>query len=138
MLRAVLDANIYVSAILQPSGAPGLLVDKFLRDASFEVVLSPAIVDEMLRVFGYRKLRKALRGIDAHHWFEDIVVLADVVVDRPLSGICDDPDDDKYVAAAVEGRATHVVTGDRRFLALGEHAGVAIVTPRAFLGLLGA
>lgn len=88
-------------------------------------------------MFGYRKLRKALRGIDAHLWFEDIVVLADVVVDRALAGICDDSDDDKYLAAAVEGRASHVVTGDRRFLALGEHAGVAIVTPRAFLDLIG-
>jgi len=33
-------------------------------------------------------------------------------------------------------RASHVVTGDRRFLALGERAGVEIVTPRAFLDLL--
>ncbi len=137
MLRAVLDANVYVSAILQPRGAPGLVVEEFLRDANFELVLSPAIVNEVLRVFGYRKLRKVLGGVDAQLWFEDIVVLADVVVDRPLSGICDDPDDDKYLAAAVEGRASHVVTGDRRFLALGEHAGVVIVTPRAFLDLLG-
>ncbi|HZX93597.1 MAG TPA: putative toxin-antitoxin system toxin component, PIN family [Myxococcales bacterium] len=136
-MRAVLDANVYVSAILQPAGAPGLVVDKFLRDASFDVVLSPAIVDEVLRVFGYRKLRKALRGIDAQLWFEDIVLLSDVVADTPLSGICEDPDDDKYFAAALEGRASHVVTGDHRFLELGEHAGVAIVTPRAFLDLLG-
>ena len=40
--------------------------------------------------------------------------------------------------AALEGRASHVVTGDRRFLALREYGGVAIVTPRAILGLLGA
>ena len=39
---------------------------------------------------------------------------------------------------ALEGRASHVVTGDRRFLALREHRRVAIVTPRAFLDLLGA
>ncbi|HET7786365.1 MAG TPA: putative toxin-antitoxin system toxin component, PIN family [Myxococcales bacterium] len=65
MLRAVLDANVYVSAILQPAGTPGLILEKFLRYASFEVVLSPAIVDEVLRVFGSRKLRKRLRGVDA-------------------------------------------------------------------------
>jgi len=34
--------------------------------------------------------------------------------------------------------SSHVVTGDRRFLSFGEHAGVAIVTPRASLDLLGA
>ena len=137
MLRAVLDANVYVSAIIQPAGPPGRLIERFLRDASFELVLTPAIVDEMLRALGYRKVRKLLRGTDAQLWFEDIVVLADVVTDRQLSGVCEDPDDDKYLAAALEGRASHVVTGDRRFLALGEHVGVEIVTPRAFLDLLG-
>ena len=54
-----------------------------------------------------------------------------------LSGVCDDPDDDKYVAAALEGRAAYVVTGDQAFLALKEHEGVTIVTPRSFLDLLG-
>jgi len=138
LLRAVLDANVYVSAIIHPAGTPGRLIEGFLREANFELVLSPAIVDEVLRALGYRKVHRLLRGADAQLWFEDVVVLADVVADRELSGICDDPDDDKYLAAALEGRASHVVTGDRRFLALGEHAGVAIVTPRAFLDLLGA
>jgi len=138
LLRAVLDANVYISAIIQPAGAPGRLVKRFLRDASFEVVLSPAIVDEVLRALAYPKVRKLLRGTDAQLWFEDLVVLADLVAgSHQLSGVCKDPDDDKYVAAALEGRAAHVVTGDRAFLDLREHAGVEIVTPRAFLDLLG-
>ena len=138
MLRAVLDANVYVSAIIHPAGTPGHIIEGFLREANFELVLSPAIADEVLRALGYRKVRGLLRGADAQLWFEDLVVLADVVADRELSGVCDDPDDDKYLAAALEGRASHIVTGDRRFLAVGEHAGVEIVTPRAFLDLLGA
>ncbi len=140
MLRAVLDANVYVSAIIQPAGTPGRLIERFLREANFELVLTPAIVDEVLRALGYGKVRKLLRGTDAQLWFEDIVVLADVVADRQLSGVrddADDADDDKYLAATLEGRASHVVTGDRRFLNLGEHAGVEIITPRAFLDLLG-
>jgi putative PIN family toxin of toxin-antitoxin system len=123
--------------IIQPAGTPGRLIQRFLREPSFELVLSPAIVDEVLRALGYRKVRKLLRGADAQLWFEDIVVLADVVADTQLSGVCEDPDDNKYFAAALEGRASHVVTGDRRFLAAGEHAGVEIVAPRAFLDLLG-
>ena len=126
-----------VSAIIQPAGTPGRLIQRFLCEASFELVLSPAIVDEVLRALGYRKVRKLLRGADAQLWFEDIVVLADVVADTQLSGVCEDPDENKYLAAALEGRASDVVTGDRRFLAVGEHAGVEIVAPRAFLDLLG-
>ena len=137
MRRAVLDANVYVSAIIQPFSTPGRLVERFLRKASFEIILSPAIVDEVLSAMAYPKVRKLLRGANAQLWFEDIVVLADLVADTPLSGVCDDPDDDKYLAAALEGRASHVVTGDQGFLRVGEHAGVESVTPRAFLDLLG-
>jgi len=138
LLRAVLDANIYISAIIQPAGTPGRLVERFLRDASFEVVISPAIVDEVLRAMAYPKVRKLLLGADAQLWFEDLIVLADLVAGaQQLSGVCKDPDDDKYVVAALEGRAAYVVTADQAFLALKEHLGVAIVTPRSFLDLLG-
>ena len=138
MVRAVLDANVYISAIIQPGSTPGRLVERFLRDAAFEIVLSPEIVDEVLRALAYPKVRKLLRGVDAQLWFEDIVVLADLAPGaKQISGVCEDPDDDKYVAAALEGRAAWVVTGDRAFLALREHAGVEIVTPCVFLDLLG-
>jgi uncharacterized protein len=53
-----------------------------------------------------------------------------------LHGVSDDPDDDKYLAAAVEGRAAFVVTGDPDLLAGKEHAGVRIVSPREFLDVL--
>jgi len=138
LLRVVLDANVYISAIIHPGGTPGRLIEQFLRDATFEVVLSPAIVDEVLRALTYPKVRKLLHGADAELWFEDIVVLADLIAGaEQLSAVCDDPGDDKYVAAAIEGRAAYVVTDDRAFLALKEHGGVEIVTPRAFLDLLG-
>ena len=133
----VLDANVYISAIIQPGGTPGMLVQRFLRDAAFELVLSPAIVDEVLRALAYPKVRKMLRGVDAQLWFEDLVALADLVAGtQQLARVCKDPDDDKYVAAALEGRAACVVTGDRALLDPGEHAGVEIVSPRALLDLI--
>lgn len=76
--------------------------------------------------------------LDANVYVEDIVVLADLVAgERAPPGVCEDPDDDKYIAAALGGRATFVVTGDRKLLALKEHEGIRIVTPREFLDLLG-
>lgn len=76
--------------------------------------------------------------LDANVYVEDIVVLADLVAgERVPPRVCEDPDDDKYIAAALEGRAAFIVTGDRGFLALKEHEGIRIVTPREFLDLLG-
>ena len=50
---------------------------------------------------------------------------------------CRDPDDDKFLAAAVLGEADCIVTGDRDLLALDPFEGVAIATPRDFLSTLG-
>jgi putative PIN family toxin of toxin-antitoxin system len=138
LIRAVLDGNVYVSAIIQPSGPPGKVIDRFLRDGAFEVVLSPAIVEEILRAFTYPKVRKYIHGgRDPIPWFEDLALLTDMVAgDFGLTGVCSDPDDDKYLATAMEGRAGFVVTGDRRFLALKEHEGIRIVAPRTFLDML--
>ena len=138
MLRAVLDANVYVSAAMRADGPPGRIIQRFLRDRAFEIVLSPAIVEEVLRALAYPKVRKYVRrGLDSALWFEDIVVLAELVPgEYELTGLSPDPDDDKYIAAAVEGRATFVVSGDPDLLTVKEHDGVQIVTPSAFHALL--
>ena len=138
MLRAVLDANVYVSAYIRPEGPPGQIVERFLRDAAFDIILSAEIVEEILQALAYPKVRKAVRGkVDSELWFEDILVLAHLIAgDFKTAGVSEDPDDDKYIAAAVEGRAAFVVTGDPDLLDIGEHEGVRIVNPRAFLDLL--
>lgn len=139
MLRVVLDAYVYVSAVLRPEGTPGRVIGRFLRDAAFEIVLSPAIVEEVLRAFTYPKVRKLIRtDVDPDLWLENIVVLAAVVTgEAEQPRVSSDPDDDKYIAAAIQGHAAFVVTGDGDLLTLEEHAGIRIVTPRAFLTLLG-
>jgi putative PIN family toxin of toxin-antitoxin system len=59
VLRAVLDANVYVSAYLRPEGAPGQIIERFLRDAAFELVVSAEIAAEVLHALAYPKVRKA-------------------------------------------------------------------------------
>ncbi len=139
MPRAVLDANVFVSAAIRPEGPPGRILERFVRDAAFDLVLSPAIVQEVLRALAYPKVRKHIRSeIDLQLWFQGIAVLADLVAgDYQLQGVSPDPDDDKYLAAAVEGRARLVVTGDPDLLDVREHAGVRIVSPRQFLDTIG-
>lgn len=138
MLRAVLDANVFVSAFVRPEGPPGQIVESLLREQTFELVLSDAIIEETLRALEYPRVRKAARTkVGPDLWFEDLIVLAEFVSgEHAIPALSEDPDDDKYVAAAVEGRASFVVTGDPDLLTIGEHAGVRIVAPRAFLDLL--
>jgi putative PIN family toxin of toxin-antitoxin system len=137
--RAVLDTNIFISAALRPEGPPGRLVRAFVENAAFELVLSAAIAEEVRRALAYPKLRKYLRrDLDRESWLEALLMLAEIVPgELELEGVCEDSDDDKFIAAALEGRAAFVVTGDRKLLVVSRYESIHIVGPRAFLDVLG-
>jgi hypothetical protein len=138
LVRALLDANVLLSAAIRPSGPPGQIVASLLARQAFDLVLSSAIIAEVEKAFEHPKIRRYLREPDrALLWLADFVVVADVVRDTgSVAGVCRDPADDFVLAAAVEGRAGAIVTGDHDLLSLREFEGVAIVAPRAFLRLI--
>jgi hypothetical protein len=102
--------------------------------------MSPAILDELDHVLRYPKLVKR------HGWRENerrdfLADLATLAIPTPgelvLRVISDDPDDDHYLSCAIEGEADYIVSGDHHLLELCEYQGIPILTPRAFLTLLG-
>lgn len=139
MLRAVLDANVIISALIQPKGASGRIVASLLEENSFELVLSPAILAEIRRALTYPKVRKYIKVSDEDL---DLAVAALALVAQPVEGIlrvdavAEDADDNKYIEAALEGRAQFIVSGDRHLKSLKSYRGIRIVTPRTFLELL--
>jgi putative PIN family toxin of toxin-antitoxin system len=138
LIRALLDANVLISAAVRPSGTPGQITAALMSHQAFELVLSVQIVTEVERALKQARIRKYLREPkEAHLWLADIVAVADIVEDTGrVVGVCRDTEDDMVLAAAVEGRADAIVTGDRDLLALEEYEGIAIVNPRAFLDVL--
>jgi putative PIN family toxin of toxin-antitoxin system len=46
---------------------------------------------------------------------------------------CRDPKDDKFLEVAINGNATHMITGDKDLLALHPFRGVDIITATQFL-----
>jgi len=138
--RAVIDANLVVSGILNPSGSPGAV----LRAAGvrFELVWTPAIVVGCYRVFSYQRLKKVLgaRAVAARQVVADLAALAVLVPpgQLPLVRVVEaDPDDDVLFGTALAGAATFVVSGDAAVLAVGSFAGVMVVSAAEFLASLG-
>ena len=139
MLRAVLDANVVVSALVRPEGPPGRILDRVARGDGLRAVVSPAILDEYRRSLAYPKLRRYLRlpAAEVSAWVDALALVADIVPgEHVVAVVAADPDDDKYLSAALEGRATFVVSGDRHLLEVGTYEGVRVVTPREFVDLL--
>jgi putative PIN family toxin of toxin-antitoxin system len=137
--RAVLDANVLVSAFLLPRGTPGKLVERIWAEPPpFRLVLSAEICAEVGEVLDRPKIRRRVKGsgVDPQTWFRSLVVLSDVVETPDVPKVSRDPEDDKYLAAALHGSAEHLVTGDQDLLTLDGYEGVRILKPAEFLGLL--
>jgi putative PIN family toxin of toxin-antitoxin system len=139
MSRVVIDANVYVSALIRAQGPPGKVVERLLEKGPHTIIVSRIILEEVRRSLDYPKVRKKINATDDEldAWVESLGVVADVVSGVPdVRVVKSDPDDDIYVAAALDGRADFIVSGDRHLLELEEVEGVRIVTPRRFLDLL--
>lgn len=139
MLRAVLDANVMISALIQPKGASGQIIASLLEESSFELIVSPAILAEVRRSLSYRKVRKYIKASDEdlELWVASLELIAQPVEGNlRVNAVAEDPDDNKYIEAAVEGLAQFIVSGDRHLLSLKSYQDIRIVTPRVFLDLL--
>jgi putative PIN family toxin of toxin-antitoxin system len=139
VLRAVLDANVLVSALIRPHGPPGEVILRLLEDRAFALVTSAAILAEARRALAYPRVRRYILASDEELdlWVASLGLIAEPVQGSlRLRAVAEDPEDDKYLAAALEGSAQFVVTGDAHLLALEGYEGIRIVTPRAFLALL--
>ena len=110
-----------------------------LEKSSFELVVSPAILAEIRRSLSYPKVRKYIKASqeELDLWVASIELVAQPVEGKlRIRAVGEDPDDDKYIEAAVEGLAQFVVTGDKHLLSLKSYENIHIVTPRVFQDLL--
>jgi hypothetical protein len=108
-----------------------------LRDGAFTLVSSSEINEEILKVLSRPRLQK-YHLQDA--LFDIGVILyaqAELVQEKVPVKASPDPDDDKFLTAAIGGRAHYVVTGDKTgLLQLEEYQGVRIMPAKTFLRLL--
>ena len=129
-MRVVFDTNIFVSAFVFPGSRADAAVRRVL-DGEDELVISRAIIDELLTVLA----RKFAR--DADELGRVAVFLADLgVVVRPRGRVkvLSDEADNRILECARSGHADLIVTGDRAMLALGRYQDIDIKSLREYLG----
>ena len=101
----------------------------------FTLVVSAAILEEYWRV-GARMSRHS-SSVKLPIFLEQVEATAERIV--PPTGLdlrCDDPDDIKFLEAAVAARAKYLVSGDKALLRVGKYPYGRVVTPRQFLSAL--
>lgn len=135
MIRAVLDTNVYVAALLSRSGSPARLVQA-LGDGVFDAIVCPRLLDELHGVLCRPKIAERVDSELADEfvrWLGRIAIsVPDPVAVRPVSP---DPDDDYLIALALIGRAEVIVSGDAHLLGLTAPA-PRTLSPAAFAELV--
>ena len=133
-MRVVLDTNVVVSGAFF-GGPPRAVLDAW-ADARVEVVISPSIFDEYLRVCD--RLRASYPEADYRAVLTSLLAYGTLAPD-PEEGepITADQDDDKFLRCA-RAAAASVVSGDRHLLAADGWNGVQVMTPVELLTRLSA
>jgi len=112
-IRAVLDTNIWVSAILNPSGFPADIINSF-RHGDFLAVISEPIISEIADVLSRPRIKNKY-GITEADILELLILIEERCEHVLLSGdvqVCRDPEDNGVIETAIKGHAAYIVTRD--------------------------
>ena len=139
MLRVVIDTNVIISGILSHKGAPAELLNAW-RERRFLLLSSSAIVAEVRAVVQYPHIRDKYQLSDDE--IEQTMTLLEheallVAGDADVAGsVPDDPEDEMFLACALDGQADVIVSGDHHLLDLDSYQDIPIITARQFLDQL--
>jgi len=118
-LLAVVDTNVWISGFLSKAGAPALLTRQVVRHGRPVFTLATfAELQERLwrpkfdRYLSLEHRKQLLRDVDAAAFW---VTVPTEIEQQTFSR---DPDDDKFIHAALSANAPWLVTGDQDLLVL--------------------
>ena len=131
MIRAVLDSNVVISALLF-GGRASPLVPAW-KHGRFTWLISQVLVQEYVRVLHYPKFKLTRDEIRALIEEEILPYGTPVTVTRVRRVIAADPSDNDVLACALVGRADRIVSGDHHLRDLKVYRGIPIVSPVEFL-----
>ena len=133
-MRAILDNNILISALLSPLGAPARILDAW-EQKLFTLIACDELINELRDVSGRSFFRARLRAGAVELLAISIQDLALYCHDLPTGPVTPDPKDSYLLALAEAGEADYLVTGDKKLLALDRHKTTRIVSAREFAAL---
>ena len=137
MIRAVVDTNILVRAVIKPTGSVGPVLQR-LRRREYTLLISRETLDELAAVLHRPRLRTKYELSDRvlRATIRLVVLRGELIrLDRRIA-VCRDPRDDKFLELAVCSNAQVIVSGDEDLLTLSPFERIPIVSPARFLAML--
>jgi putative PIN family toxin of toxin-antitoxin system len=129
--RTVIDTNVFISATILARSVPRQAVNRALNDGI--ILLSEATLGELTETL-FRSRFDDYVGVKQRELFlAKLAQAAEFVAIIRTVRECRDPNDDKILEVALNGRADAIITGDQDLLALSPWGGTAILRPAQYL-----
>jgi len=128
-MRIVLDTNVLISGIF--FGGPSHLILQAWKQKKIQFVITPEIYAEYSRVA--EVISTKYPGIDISEILNLIAIHSHIVPSFPLSEpVCEDPDDDKFIACAILNEVRIIVSGDKHLLKISGYHEIRVIKPKEF------
>jgi len=130
-MRAVLDTNVLISGVIATGVPHKLLIKGF--DQEYQIVVSVETLTEFRDTLLKYPDRFHMSEAEVQQEVETVRYFAEFVEpDEAITAVRSDPDDDKFLEAAVAGAVDYLVSGDTHLLDIESFRGIDIVEPRTF------
>jgi uncharacterized protein len=129
--RVVIDTNVLISGLFSTTSTPALAVEKAATKA--QLVATTETLRELIGKMHSPKFDRYVRRERRDALLERVASLVEIIEVLQSIRASRDPKDDKFLEAAVNGRADVIVTGDKDLLDLNPFRGIAILTSAAYL-----
>lgn len=133
MIRAVLDTNVVVSALISPFGNEARVLLEVLHGRVIPC-LSAAIQEEYIGVLSRKKFGFA--PADVNSSIESLCKNGLYLEAPPAKPMSPDPKDEPFIACALAAHADFLVTGNKRHFPEGCCGKTKIVSARELIQLL--
>ncbi len=134
-MRAVLDTNILVSALISPTGHPAAIYDAW-EDGKFTLLTCAEHLDELRATLQKPQVAELIGPHKAGRLVNQVRKLAEDIGPLPRVKRSPDPTDDFLLALSEAGKADYLVTGDKSgLLSLDRHQTTRIVSASDFAAL---
>jgi len=129
--RMVVDTNVFVSGLLRQSSVPGQAARRARHDAI--LLVSQETMRELADVLARAKVDRYVTVEQRMQFIRLVANIAELVPIVRAVRECRDPKDDKFLEAALNGRANGILTGDKDLPAMNPWRGVEILSPDDYL-----
>ncbi len=131
--RVIIDTNLLISFLINKDFSK---LDRLLVHKKITLLYSQELIDEFVEVAHRPKFKRYFNDSSIQALLSQISTRAEFIEVVTKLEVSTDPKDNFLLSLAKDGKATHLLTGDKELLLLKKYSRVEVITIKDYLDQL--